>query len=61
MDIRSKLEAMAAAPKNWQAVWLMPNGDSRTIRQPREGMAKSWLDRNLKNHGGEGYVEYMPA
>ena len=63
MDIRAKLEAIAAMPKNWQAVWIMPDAAQtvRTIRQPTEKQCQSWLDRNVKNHGGEGYVEYMPA
>jgi hypothetical protein len=59
MDIRERLNSLAAAPKNWKAVAFMPNGDVRTFAAISEGAAKSWLDRLVDRHGVDGYVECM--
>ncbi len=60
MSITDRLEALAAAPKPWQGVIFLPNGDVRTLRQPREDMAQSWVDRMSDKYGIDGYVEYLP-
>ena len=60
MDITTRLETLAAAPKPWIATITLPDGTLRHMRQPREGMARSWAQRMHDRHGVPFTVAYQP-
>lgn len=63
MDIAAtlnRLEALAAGPKPWLATITLPNGTERTLRQPREDMARRWATRMNSKYGCPFFVAYSP-
>ena len=51
MNVRDRLEALAAAPKPWLVSVTYDSGKVRTLRQPREVMARNFAAREERNMG----------
>lgn len=51
LDTIARLEALAAEPKPWLATIYLDNGTTRTMRQPREAMAKAHCERLASKAG----------
>ena len=50
MDMVARLEALAAGPKPWLVTSIWSNGE-RTLRQPREAMARNYAEREARRIG----------
>lgn len=51
MDILDRLNALAAAPKPWLVTTTYACGKVRTLRQPREAMARNFAERETRKIG----------
>lgn len=51
MNAVARLEALAAGPKPWLVTTIYADGRTRTLRQPREAMARNFAEREASKIG----------
>lgn len=50
MDMTARLEALASGPKPWLVTSVWSDGE-RTLRQPKEAMARNYAERESRRIG----------